>query len=220
MGIPNIDLYLISLLQAFFGLVKGPGAYVLDDLFAGHAAEEIDSIKLYLATHEVTADIRKQREGQRYLYLLDSYPLADIPFPQVCVTVGDENSVEHFLGDESGTRESIEDGAGNVIAFDDEQVVMSSGTWAIDIMASTKRELVWLSRISQLAILSNLAQLHDVGLMEIDCSVADMRLDPQHFPQTGLARRLTIRGKVRQTWNIRLEAHIYKPGANMALEES
>ncbi len=220
MGIPNIDLYLVALFRSFFVLAQGEGQTLIDDLFEGHPQAEISSIKSYLRRHVMTSDTRQRSDDQPHIYFIENYPLADIPFPQICVTVGNETTSEHFLGDETGQQEIVTDSEGTVLAVDKENTVFSRGAWSVDVVASSKREVVWLSRLCQLAIFSNLDQLASVGLTEVDLSVADMRLDPQFYPQVAPARRISVTGLVSQTWSVRVEAVQYQSGINLAIDDN
>ena len=217
MGFPNIDIFLVKTILAKLKAFQGEENYRLEEIFDDLDAAEIADIRQFLAGATTTKNTRDR--GGRRIYVLPHYPQAEIPFPQIGVSLGNEDTADRFLGDDTGGEaEPVLDDDENVIAHDLQKGYWGSGLWMIQIMAHTKDEVIWLSRLCQQALVDSFAALAEMGLLEVSLSLADLRPDPQYYPEFVFLRGVkVIAGKVANTWKKRIPASFYQTGVNLAV---
>lgn len=221
MAFPNLDLFLIDLFAAFIERIKGEtDRFTLDDLFGDRPEEEREAVALYLSGVNIAKDIREREDGERYLYIIGSFPTMELPFPQIGVYIAPEDTSDFFVGNDVGIEsEAVRDGIDTIIAWDQTLGCASNGTYWCDIICNTKDEVVWLSRICQRAIIEHLDDLALLNAIEPKISMGDLKPEQEHFPGLVFARRVTLTAKVFQTWKKRLTVGTYATGINKALEE-
>lgn len=220
MGFPNLDKLLVKLFLEKIRALRTDESYRLEELFGDFDAGEIQQVRQYLNAVTATDNIRDRGTG-RFLYILPHYPLAELDYPQIGISVGTEDTAERFLGDETGDEPyPVKDGSGKVIAWDLRRGYWGSGQWNIEIAAGTKDEVIWLSRLCQLALVDNFTTLDAVGIKEVTLALADLRPDPNYYPQNIFLRGIKlVAGKVANTWAKREAASYYQTGVNLALED-
>lgn len=219
MSFPDIDLYLVDTFLELLRDTQGELHRVIDEVFAERPAAEREMVRRYLASMNITDDVKDHRD--RCLYVLPSLPLVNLPFPQIGVSVGSEGDSDWGLGDYTGAEAiEVKDGQGNLTGYDIEQGVFVSGSWQINIIAPGKLEVVWLSRLCQLAVRRKTSELAgQMSMSEITLSSADIEIDPQQFPDIVFGRRVTLTGKLPHTWTERIGAATYETGVNTAITE-
>lgn len=220
MSVPNLDLTLIDLFKAAVEEVQDSDSqWVIDDLFADRSDDYLNGIKLYLSSVKVTSDMREREDGQRFLYVIPSFPMADMPFPQIGVYLAPEEVNDFFLGNSVGIETTeIKDASGTTIALEKTNGCFGQAAYWADIVANTKEEVIWLSRICQRSILVNLKGLEELGAMEIRISLGDLKLEQEHYPAMVFARRLIFNCKLGITWTERIPlSGTYATGINKAL---
>jgi hypothetical protein len=216
MGSPNVDFYLVKTISEFLSEVQRDPAAVVETLFEDAPGQMQAEIAQWIGRQTITSDFRDRREGA--LYVIPSMPLADLPFPQIAAYVGSENDTEFMLGSDDGepTQPIMEDG--EIVGWQDEMAVISSGQWRVDIVCGSRYEAIWLSRLCQLALRRKLLEMDGLGIKEVSLSLADLQLDHQRFPQAVYARGIMMQAKVVQTWTDRLPVSFYQTGVNLAVE--
>lgn len=221
MGFPNVDLFLCKTFAEQFAAVQDDPTDTLDDLFEDLTAAERTEIATYLQGSVFTRDLRNRHnesDDQRRIYIVPSFPMFDLPFPQIGVSLGSENTDTKFLGDYTGEATAVTDTEGKTIAWDIPHGYYASANWNIDVVCSTKDEAIWLSRLCQLFVCRSLADLDAAGVVEVAIATADMKLEQEHFPHIVFNRRVMISGKAANTWKKRISAVDYQPGTNLALD--
>lgn len=219
MGFPNLDRFLVKTILAKLLSFQGAENYRLEQIFDDFEEAEVAEVRQYLAGLTPTGNLRDKGKGR--LFVMPSYPLSDLPFPQIGVSVGSEDTADRFLGDETGGDPAeVFDEDENLIAWDLERGYWGSGMWMVQIMAATKEEVIWLSRLCQQAIVDGFDALDALGVKEVALAVADLRPDPQYYPQNLFLRGLKVTaGKVANTWLKRIPASVYRTGVNLTLTE-
>lgn len=220
MGFLNVDIILKEKIIEFMGLLRDEEYYRVHDIFEGLSENTRDEIYKYINRLNVTDNVQTRREDENFLYVISSPILADGPFPQIGVYVGNEAQDERGLGDDTGEDAIpiVEDDV--TVAWEATFGLWQRGKWIIDIIGTTRDETIWLSRICQYAIALNFKALDLLGLNEMDISLQDTLLDKQFQPGLVYSRRLIVGGKFAGTWKDRFEASTYETGVNLAIEEA
>ena len=213
MGFPNVDKILVKLFMAGFTSLKvdpTPIADIFSDLEVGEIAE----VAQYVASKDFTTDLRDRDTGK--VYLMPNFPLIDMPFPQIAINLGKEDS-DRFIGDETGHSLPVVDTNQNVIAWDIIKGYYAPGNWTISVVTTTKDEAIWLTRCCQYFICQAFLLLESKGLMEINLSISDMQLSQEQLPMTVFNRTINLSGKTANTWKVRVPAAAeYGTGVNIA----
>jgi hypothetical protein len=220
-SIPNFDLILQELFKAAIEELQQVGTeWIVDDLFSDRTLNYRDAITQYVNGITVTDDIREREHGRRFLYAIPSFPMADVPFPQIGTYLAPEELSDFFIGDSIGIESTeIRNGAGTVTAIEHTHGCFGQATYWSDIIANTKEEVIWLSRICQRKLLTNLRNLEAQGAMDVRISLGDMKLEQEHYPAMVFARRLIFSCKLGITWTDRVPINgTYQTGINTALE--
>jgi hypothetical protein len=219
MGFPNVDKKLVKIFLQGFADAQALGL-AIPDAFEDLDPEEQSDIALYLSRRTVTDDIRERAADERFLYIVPHFPLAGYPFPQVGISVGQESPGEKFLGDYTGETVEVTDDGGDVIGWDTVKGYLAAATYNIDVVCNTKDEVIWLSRLCQYFICQSLGDLTEAGIMQVDITLTDPRIDPQAATQPAdiFTRTVTVSAQVANTWKVRKNAYTYATGVNKALD--
>lgn len=219
MGFPNVDKQLVKIFLQGFTDAQNLGL-AIPDTFEDLDPEEQADIALYLSRRVVTNDIRERSADERFLYIVPHFPIAGYPFPQIGISVGQESPGDKFLGDYVGETLEVTDAEGNVIGWDTVKGYFAAATYNIDVVCNTKDEAIWLSRLCQHFICQALGQLTEVGIMQVDISLTDPKIDPQAATQPAdiFTRTVTVSALVANTWKVRKPAYTYATGVNKALD--
>lgn len=220
MAIPDVDLYLVDIIIELLNGAKGDLAYLIDDVFSLRPDSERASLREYLGGMEITDNVELRDDRKRFLYVIPSHPLMDVPFPQIAVTVPNEQINDFPLGNApDDTPREVRDSSGEIIGYDVSQSCFAAGQWHIEVVAGTKIETVWLSRLVQVAVLRNLDQMDQIGVKNITLGMMDLQLDPKQLPQLAYARRVQVNGLTVHEWTTRIKPSYYQTGVNLAVEQ-
>lgn len=220
MAFLNLDLYLVDTYCAFFAAAQADPDFYIGDVFADRPEAERVEIAAYIAGLTVTSNLRDRDSERRYLYVLPSFPLLDLPFPQIGVFMGPEETQEFFLGLATGAApKPVMNVQGATVAYDQTEGYYAGFNYRSDIVCNTREEVIWLSRLCQRAVVEKIIDLDSLGVTEPRISLNELQLDREQFPAMVEARALTLAGKVLQTWTKRTPAGgTYQTGINKALE--
>lgn len=221
MGFPNVDIFLCKTFAEKFAAVQADPDYTIDDLFEDLTVLERAEIITYLQDKVFTRDLRDRHAGSdkhQRVYIVPNFPMLELPFPQIGVSLGSENTDGKFLGDCTGDAEAVTDDEGVTIAWDIPKGYYASANWNIDVLCATKDEAIWISRLCQLFICEALDELDAIGVVEVVVAAADIKLDPEHFPLHVFNRRVMVSGRAANTWKKRISAITYLSGDNLALD--
>lgn len=218
MGFPNVDIFLYRTILTKLKSYQDMENYRLEQTFDDLDETDLAEIRTFLAALHLTDNTRDKTDNS--LYVMPTYPLVDLLAPQICVTVGSEDTAGRVLGDETGEdAAAVVDGDGKTIAWDLDRGYWGSGMWMIQITAETKLAVIWLSRLCQQALVDSFQAMDGLGIKEVSIAVADLRPDPQYYPQNFFARGIKVNaGKVANTWKTRVQASYYETGVNLAIE--
>jgi hypothetical protein len=217
MGFPNVDLILRDLFLAQFAAAKLDPQTVVADLFEDRSAAEQAEIAAYLTARLFTGDVR-DRGGNRRVFILPHFPAVDLPFPQIGIYSGEVDSNDRVLGDATGETEPVYDGE-TLIGWDETKGYWELSSWNIDVIAATKDETIWLSRLCQYFICQQLLDLHQQGIIEVGIALTDLRMDKGTLqPMQAFVRGVKVHCRVANTWKKRLPVGTYQTGNNLALE--
>lgn len=217
MGFPNVDLLLVKIFLNGFSDAQTLGL-AIPDVFEEMDNAEQSEIALYLSRIRATDDITERDSGQKYIYILPHFPLAGYPFPQIGISLGQENTESKFLGDQTGESQPVADTNGNIVAWDVVKGYLASATWNVDIIGATKDETIWLSRLCQYFICQHLDYLTTAGVMEVGINLSDVRIDTQLAqPADFFTRTVSVSARVANTWKKRIGAYTYDTGINKSL---
>ena len=208
MGFPNVDIFLVDKLLAKFNAVKADPEFTINDLFDDFDSGRRAEVTTYIANKTFVTDLRKR--GSNEVFILPHFPLIDQPFPQIAISLGQENTAEKFLDDLVGESEPAYDSHGVQIGWDIPKGYLGAASYRIDVVCATKEEAVWLSRFIQRFICELQDDLDGIGAKEIDVSLADMKLEPEHMPQTVFNRTVMIHCKVENLWKKRIPLSTYQ----------
>jgi len=221
MGFPNVDIFLCKIFAEKFPAVQDDPEFTIDDLFEDLTALERTEITTYLQDIVFTRNLRERHGGddeQRRVYIVPNFPMLDLPFPQIGVSLGSENTADKFLGDCTGDAVAVTDDNGNTIAWDIPKGYYATANWNIDVVCPTKDEAIWIARLCQLFICQSLDDLDAIGVVEVTVSTADIKLEPEHFPHIVFNRRVMVSAKAANTWKKRVAEADYRAGDNLALD--
>ena len=219
MGFPNVDKFLQRLVLAKLESLQDMPEETVADLFECLDAEEQAEICLYLTRLHPTKDIRYRDERKKVLYVLPHFPLAGHPFPQIGISVGTEGTADKILGSNTGNTRERRDAQGNLVGWKVEKGCLAHGGWQLDVIAHTKDETVWLSRICQLAITEALDELTALGVWDVSIEVGDVRPDEQATMQPAeiFVRTVRVSATVANTWYKDVPLSTYETGNNTAI---
>ena len=219
MGFPNVDVFLVKTFLSSLRSLQTSPAGTIADLFEDLDADDRASIIQYVKSLTITGDVRERDERNKYLYVLPHFPLLGYPFPQIGISLGQEDTANKFIGDYTGEPVAVIDSNGATIGYDQEKGYLASGTWNIDVVCATKPESIWLSRMCQLFICQRLEELTALGVMEVNIALADLKLEAQQTMQPGeiFNRGIRVTARVANTWKKRLPPpNAYAVGKNTA----
>ena len=219
MAFNDVDLYLSDKLMETINELRGDDIYVLEDAFSGRPERELAALREYLGKLVLTDDVdHRKKDGEHVLYVLLSFPLADLPAPQICITLPTEQANDFPLGAGVQDTEEATDGDGNVTGYVIRKGYFAQGQWNVDILAASKLEAIWLARMVQLTILRCLDDMDLNGVKNVSFNTVDLEIAQQQLPQLMFARRIQISGVVIQEWIEHQSNGIYAEGVNLALE--
>jgi hypothetical protein len=219
MGFPNVDLILKDLfLREFLAAQLNPQE-IVSDLFEDRSNEEQMQIGTYLRSKSFVGSNRDRSEDGKRVFILPHFPSAELPFPQIGISHGESPSTERFLGDIVGESEPV-------YASDDETITgwkqpfgyYEQANFNIDVISATKEETIWLSRFCQYFICQNIGEIGAKGILEVNISLADIRLEKGAMqPMEAFVRGVRISAKLENTWTKTLLNGVYATGNNTAL---
>ena len=219
MGFPNVDMFLVKAFISGFQKLQSDPEFAINDLFEDLEQDDRAQIITYLNRLNVTKDLRDRDEKKKYLYIFPDFPLLGCPIPQIAISLGQEDTAEKFLGDAIGDNpEPIMKGA-TQIGWTIEKGYLAAASWNVDVVCATKEEAIWLSRCCQRFICEALNDLAGIGVIEVNITLADMRMEAQQLMQPGemFNRTLRVTAKVCNTWKKLLPVSFYAEGINTAL---
>ena len=212
MGFPNVDTYLVGKFLEKFAAVKADGGFAINDTFddmdSGHRAE----ITAYISRKAFTSDLRSRGDSQ--IYILDHFPLLDMPLPQIGISLGQESTADKFLDDLQGESTPYP-ATGTQTHWDVPKMYIGAATYRIDVVTATKPEAIWLARLIQRFICEEQDAMAGIGIYEIDITLADLKLEQEHLPQTVFNRAVQINCKVQNAWTKRIPIGNYQSGSNL-----
>lgn len=212
MGFPNVDVFLVDTFLEKFAAMKLSPTFVIDDTFTDFDAGRKSELEAYIARKTFTDDLRNRIDQQ--VYIMPNFPLADMPFPQIAVTLGSENPSERFLSDSVGDSTPVYDVNNVQIAWDIPKGYIGSATYKIDVVTATKEEAIWISRLLQRFILESQDALAEIGALSVDLTMQDMRLEQEQAPITVFNRSIQMTCRTENTWTIRIPYSQYGTGQN------
>jgi hypothetical protein len=193
----NLDLYFRDLFASFLNQIKTDD-WIIDDLFKDRPDAERHAIKKYLMSRRIVTDIQEQEESP--IYVIPSFVLNGLPFPQIAIHLGGENSQDHFVGMETGGDPIPVMKNNEVVAWDQERGYYAAVNYRADIIANSKDEVIWLSRICQRAIAGKILELDEMGVIEPHIGTADTELEQKFYPAIVFSRAVVFSGKSLHTW--------------------
>lgn len=216
MGFPNVDLQLVAIFTNSFIAAQAAPAQVIADTFGDLDPTVQTQIAAYLTRKSFINDVREH--GGSFVYIIPSFPLSDVPFPQIAISLGQGDS-DRFIGDETGNSTPVLDGNGATIAWNVEKGYYEKSNWNIHIVCATKDEVIWLSRLCQRFICESFDALCTAGIMEVNIFIQDLRADENTMqPSTVFSRGIRMSATVANTWNIQIPLMAdYEVGNNTAL---
>jgi hypothetical protein len=218
MALFDLDLYFVDLFATFLnGLKDNLHGGVLDDVFAMRPDEERARIAQFLTCTTFTKDVRERGEGERVVVIIPSLPTTMIPFPQVAVYLGEETSAGWSMGERADDSARPVTREGETLAWDYTYGYFAGVTCRIDILAGSREEVLWLTRLCHRALLGQTLALDALGVKEPAISLSDLQIEQQQMPALVFGRRVTYAAKVLQTWIERKPVGCYETGVNKAL---
>lgn len=214
MGFPNVDIFLVKALNDGFKSVQMDTEFPVNDLFDDLDVQDRSDIATYIVRKDFTTDLRKR--GGDQVFLMPHFPLLDMPLPQIGISLGQEDTAEKFLGDVVGEATPYP-ATGEQTHWDIPKGYWASARYQINIVAATKDETIWLARFVQRFICEKLDDLDQIGVKEVDISLADLKIEQDQVPMTVFSRGVSISCKVANTWTKRVPAQYYQTGVNLAL---
>jgi hypothetical protein len=214
MGFPNVDKILVRMFGQEFEALKLDSDYIINDLFEDLDPDEREEITTYIQRKEFVTDIRRREDSA--VYLLTTFSTLDLPFPQISVTLGQEDT-DRYMGDQVGQSAPVLDGNGATIAWDITKGFYAKSNWNISVVTATKDEAIWLSRLCQLFIFKNMMELEEAGVAEVNLSISDMKLEQDQQPLTVISRGIRMSATTLNSWIKRVPVSFYQTGNNLAL---
>jgi hypothetical protein len=221
MGFPNIDKFLVKRFLEEFALIQTDPQEVVDDIFEEMDPEERKEVCTYLVNTNFTRSLEDRPENQRSCYVIPHWPVAEVPFPQIGISLGEEAQADKFLGDYTGqSTPVVSKQTGETIAWKIPKGYLSMDSWMIDVVCGTKDEAIWLTNLCKYFILKALPDLSELGLMEAALGINDVKLDQNSMTQpiTYFVRTIRLSGKKANTWSKKVPAQYYQEGVNLAVE--
>lgn len=216
MGFPNIDLILRDLFLEQFEAAKADPYTVINDLFEDRNDIDRAEIIEFLLKRTFTKDVKDRGERKR-VFILPHFPAVDLPFPQIGIYAGESDGTDRAIGDCSSEPVPVYDGD-TLIAWDEVKGFWEVASWNVDVIAATKDEVIWLTQLCRYFICQQLPALTAMGILEIDFSMPDLKIDKGTLqPMEFFVRGLRIRAKAANTWKKRYPVGNYQTGINTAL---
>jgi hypothetical protein len=212
----NLDLYLIDTFIDFFAEAQKDST-IIDDLFADRPVEERQKIMIYLTARTFVTRMDIVEDG-KVVYVIPSFPTASLPFPQIGVYMGGDDAQDFFVGQDTGRPPEAFVLNGEATAWDWEKGYYASVNYRVDIIAETKHEVIWLSRLCQVAIARKIMELNRIGVIEPRIGAADTKIEQEQFPTMVFSRAVTLSAKSLHTWNERVPVETYQTGINTAVQ--
>lgn len=221
MGFPDIDIWLVDKMKIWFDALKASPDFILNDTFSSLSDTRRANIKAYVVRKKYTTDLRDRDNSTGQVFIFNHFPLSDTTLPQIAINLGSETPTEDFIGydDGGGSTPVIQkiNNVDTVVAYDSLKTYFFSTVLNIDVVAATKDESVWLSRLVQRFICDSFLDMSAVGVYEQNVSLADMKLMEEHQPLTAFNRRVTLTCSGKNTWTLRTAAATYKTGINKGI---
>lgn len=214
MGFPNVDIFLSAKFIERFNEAKVNPTFIVSDLFDDLSVAEQAEIIEYIQRKNFTDDLRERTDSE--LFVFPSYPMFNVPLPQIGISLGSENTAEKFFDDVVGEATPYPE------TGDQTHWAIPKGYWAqadyqADIVCTTKDEVIWLSRFLQRFIMEELDTLDQIGVKEVAVSLQDTMLKSEHQPITAFSRSVRISCKAANTWTKLIPVAYYQTGNNLSL---
>jgi hypothetical protein len=211
MGFPNVDIFLVKkLLERFEETQRTPKFFIgdtFDDLDPGRQAE----ITTYITRKTFTDDLRNR--GENRVAIFPHFPMFDMTFPQIGISLGQESPGDTFVGDSAGESTPFP-ATGTPTHWDIPKLYLGAAMYRIDIVTATKDEAIWLSRLVQRFICEEQESLAAIGAFDIGITIADLKLEQDQQPLTVFNRAVQINCKVMNRWTKRVPVGTYETGVN------
>lgn len=214
MGFPNVDIFLASKLIERFNEAKTDPGFIVADLFDDLTTDEQTEVTQYIQRKRYTDDLRDRTDSE--LFIFPSYPMLHVPLPQIGISLGNENATEMFFRDTVGDAQPYPDEATQT-HWAIPKAYLANATYQIDVVCSTKDEVIWLSRFVQRFITEEKDALADIGVNEVSISLQDTMLKSEHQPSTALARTVSVSCTVTNSWTTLIPVQQYAAGNNTAV---
>lgn len=214
MGFPNVDIFLAAKFIERFSEAKADPAFIVPDLFDDLSVAEQAEITQYIQRKSFTDDLRERTDSE--VFIFPSYPMFTVPLPQIGISLGSENDAERFLDDSVGVSTAYPDST-NQTHWLIPKGYWAAATYQCDIVATTKDEVIWLSRFVQRFIMEEQDTMDQIGVKEVSVSLQDTMIKSEHQPTTAFSRALRISCKVANRWNKLVPVSYYATGNNLAL---
>jgi hypothetical protein len=220
-GFPNVDKQLVRIIAAGFAAAKADPArmaFLIGDLFDDLTDAERTQITTYLTRKAIKTDVRDKKGDN--VYIITSFPLLDIPFPQIAISLGVGES-DRFMGDLTGESEPIKDDADNITGWCIEKGYYERSSWDTHVVCATKDEAIWLARLCQRFICEAFGQLSQLGINEVNIIVQDLRCEEGTMqPSTVFNRSIKLQATVSNTWNEMIPTIQIAEGDNLLLTQT
>lgn len=214
MAFINLELYLRDLFAAALEEARNDDR-VIADLFSDRPEDERFAAQQYVASRRVLTDMYEELgKGERGIYVTPSFPIGNLPFPQIGIYMGTEDSADHMVGQDTGAAPVPVVQNEVTVAWDIEKGYFAGINYRADIIANSKDEVIWLSRICQRALAKNILALEAKGVIEVRISAGDTKPEQEHFPTLIFSRAVIVTGKALHTWTVRTPAYGYELGNN------
>lgn len=221
MGFPNVDKQLVRIIAAGFAAAKADAdrmAFLIGDLFDDLTEAEQLQIGTYVSRKTFKTDVREKKGDS--VYLITSFPLIDIPFPQIAISLGVGES-DRYMGDLTGESEAIKDADDQTIGWYIEKGYYERSNWDVHVVCSTKDESIWLSRFCQRFICEAFGALSQLGINEVTIIIQDLRCEEATMqPSTVFNRSIKLQATVANTWKEMVSATQIAEGDNAALTQT
>jgi hypothetical protein len=207
MAFINLELYFRDLFAAAI-VEAGTDDRIIADLFSDRPEAERSAVQQYFSERRVLTDMNEELgKRERGIYVLESFPLGHLPFPQIGVYLGGEDSQDFMLGQETGAPPVPVLVNNEITNWDTEKGYYAGINYRADIIANSKAEVIWLSRICQRAIASNIMALEAKGVIEARISAGDTKPEQEHYPALVFSRAVIFTGKSLHTWTTRVPVY-------------
>lgn len=214
MGFPNVDVFLVNKFIERFVEVKADPTFLIEDLFSDLPEAERLEITTYIQRKNFTDDLRQMTDSE--VFIFPSYPMMNIPLPQIGVSLGNEDTKEKFFRDLVGEAKPYPDAA-NPTHWDIPKGYWASANYQADIVCTTKDEVIWLSRFLQRFIVEAQDELDLIGVKNISISLHDTLIKTETQPTTAFSRTIRMNCDVANQWTKRIPVSVYTTGENIYL---